>query len=83
MRMAEARRRHYADESNELVGAAAEAFEDTAARVIRDGGKSGVSVLGRGDRVTSNAAGDLEDAEMTSSYLGRSRDTGFSVERQK
>lgn len=82
LRMAETRRRHYADLSDEEVREAAEQFEDQAARAIRDGGGGGITVLGQGERVRSNAAGDLEDQKLTSSYLGRERDTGFSVERQ-
>jgi hypothetical protein len=83
LRMAEARRRHFSDMSDQEVREAAEQFEDQAARAIRDGGASGFSVLGQGERVRSNAAGDLEDAELTGTYLGRERDTGFTVERQK
>lgn len=82
LRMAEARQRHFARISDEEVREAAEQFEDHAARAIRDGGASGFSVLGQGERVRSNAAGDLEDADLTSSYLGRERDSGFTVERQ-
>lgn len=83
IRMAEARRRHYAEQSNQDVRDAADQFEDTAARAIRDGGKSGVSVLRQGENISSNAAGDLEDPEVTASYLGQTRATGFRVERQK
>lgn len=84
IRMAEARRRHYADESEKAVREAADQFEDTAARAIRDGGKGGISVLRDGERFTSNAAGDIEgDPDLTASYLGRSRESGFHVERQQ
>jgi hypothetical protein len=83
LRMAEARRRHYADLSDQDVKDAAEVFEDTAARAIRDGGRGGISVLRQGESVSSNAAGDFEDAELTASYLGQNRETGFRVERQK
>lgn len=77
LRMAEARRRHYADESEQMVRESAESFEDTAERAIREGGgRSGVSVLSRGDRVSSNAT-------ETEAYLGQDRDTGFRVERQR
>lgn len=82
-RMADARKRHYAEESNALVADAQEAFEESAERAVRDSGKTGVSVLHAGDRVTANAAGDLESEELTSTYLGRSRETGFSIERQR
>ena len=83
IRMAEARRRHYADLSDETIRESAESFEDAAARAIRDGGKSGISVLHEGESIHSNAAGDLpDDPEGTASYLGRSRKTGFSVERE-
>jgi hypothetical protein len=81
MRMAEARRRHFADESEEMVNSMAEQFEDRAEREIA--GRTGVSVLGRGERIRSDAAGDLESQELTSQYLGRSRDTGFTTERQR
>ena len=81
LRMAEARQRHYADESNELVREVADEFEQTAARAIRDGGGSGISVLREGERVSANAAGDLENPDETASYLGRNRDTGFRVKR--
>ena len=80
MRMAEARRRHYAKESEDDVRGMGEAYEDVADRAI--GGRNGISVLGQGERVHSNAAGDLEDARMTASYLGRERETGFTTERQ-
>jgi hypothetical protein len=84
IRMAEARRRHYAEESEKSVREAGEQFEDTAARAIREGGKGGISVLRDGERFTSNAAGDFEgDPDLTSSYLGRSRESGFRVERQQ
>jgi hypothetical protein len=76
LRMAEARQRHYADESNQLVRELAEAFEDTAARAIRDSGKGGISVLAQGDRVSSNATAE-------ESYLGQDRETGFRAERQR
>ncbi len=56
-------------------------FDD--ARAIRDGGRAGISVLGEGERVSSNAAGDFDDPELTASYLGRSRETGFRVERSR
>ena len=42
IRMAEARQRFYADQSNQLVREAAEDFEDTAARAVREGGHSGI-----------------------------------------
>ena len=82
-RMAAARREHWARESDDMVREAAEQFEDAAARAIRDGGRGGISVLRDGEGVTSNAAGDFDDPELTASYLGRSRDTGFRVERQR
>lgn len=84
IRMAEARRRHYADESEKAVREAADQFEDTAARAIRDGGKAGISVLREGEPVLANAAGDFHgNPDLTASYLGRSRESGFSVERQQ
>jgi hypothetical protein len=83
MRTAEARRRYYAEESNQAVRDAADQFEDNAARAIRQGGTGDISVLPRGERIHSNAAGDFEDAVLTESYLGRERSTGFSVERQR
>lgn len=75
IRMAEARARHYAEESNNQVAEAAEAYEDAAERAIAEvkGGKSGVSVLR--ESITPNASED-------ETYLGRSRTPGFSVERQ-
>lgn len=83
LRMAEARRRHYAEESNNLVQEAAEQFEDTAQRVIHEHRGSGVSVLERGEKFRSNAAGDIpDDPELTSSYLGQSRETGFRTSRE-
>lgn len=75
LRMAEARQRHYAEESNQLVREAAESFEDTAARAIRESGKGGISVLSQGERVSSNAS-------ENESYVGQERDTGFRVGRQ-
>lgn len=83
LRMAEARQRHWAKESEDAVREAAEQFEDQASRAIRDGHGEGLSVLRQGEAVASNAAGDFEDPELTRSYLGRSRDTGFRVEREK
>lgn len=83
LRMAEARRRHWADESEQLVRDMGDDFEARAEQEIHRGGRTGVSVLGRGETVRSNAAGDLESDELTSSYLGRSRETGFTVERQR
>jgi len=80
IRMAEARRRHYARESEDDVRGMGEAYEDVADRAI--GGRNGLSVLGRGERIRSDAAGDLEDERMTASYLGRERATGFTVERE-
>lgn len=82
IRMAEARKRHYAELSNEQVRTMQESFEESAAEEINRGGKTGVSVLKQGESVRSNAAGDLDDAALTSSYLGRSRETGISFERQ-
>lgn len=84
LRMAEARRRHYAEESEQAMREAADQFEDVAARAIRDGGRSGVTVLRDGERVSANAAGDIDgDPDLTESYLGRSRESGFKVERQR
>lgn len=83
LRMAEARRRHWADESEKDVREVAEDFENRAEREIHQSGKAGVSVLAAGSSVRSNAAGDLEDAELTSSYLGRARETGFRAERRR
>jgi hypothetical protein len=80
VRMAEARRRHYAKESEDDVRGMGEAYEDVADRAI--GGRNGLSVLGQGERIRSNAAGDLEDERMTASYLGRERATGFTAERE-
>jgi len=82
-RTAAARRDHWARESDSAVGEAAEIFEDSAARAIRDGGKGGISVLREGEGLNSNAAGDFDDPELTASYLGRTRATGFHVERQR
>jgi len=82
-RMADARRRFYADKSDQEVRESGEQFEDSAARAIHDGGKSGISVLRQGETLSSNAAGDLDNPADTASYLGRSRETGFSVERQR
>lgn len=83
IRMADARRRFFAEQSNEQVRESAEAFDDNAARAIQDGKGAGISVLRDGEEVTASAAGDLENDELTASYLGRSRRTGVSIERQK
>jgi hypothetical protein len=83
LRMAENRRRHFAEESEAAVRESAEAFEDRASRAISDAGGAGLSVLQQGERITSNAAGDLPDPELTRSYMNRSRETGFTVERQR
>ena len=82
IRMAERRREHYARQSEDAIAEAGEQFEDNAARAIRASGSKGFSVLGRGESVRADAAGDLEDESATASYLGRSRETGFHVERQ-
>ena len=82
IRMAEARQRHYAEQSNEQVRSMQQDFEEHAAEEINRGGKIGVSVLKEGERVRSNAAGDLDDPALTESYLGRSRETGINFERQ-
>jgi hypothetical protein len=82
-RMANARREHWARQSDDAVREAVEAFEDNAARAIRDGKAGGISVLREGEGVTSSAAGDFDDPELTASYLGRTRETGFRVERQR
>jgi hypothetical protein len=84
LRTAEARRRHWADESEQAVREAADAFEDSAARAIRNDRTGGISVLREGEKVHANAAGDFDDdPELTASYLDRSRETGFRVERQR
>lgn len=83
MRMAEARRRHYSDESEDLVRDAEEQFSDQAERAISEDRRPGISVLRRGENVRSNAAGDLADDNATAAYLGRERETGFTVERQR
>lgn len=83
IRMADARKRHYAEESNSQVRDMQENFEERAAEEINRGGKAGVSVLKQGERVRSNAAGDLEDPALTSSYLGRERETGINFETQR
>lgn len=75
-RMAAARRRHFAEESNKQVREQAEEFEETAARAIRNNGGRGFSVLSEGDKVHANAS--EEEA-----FVGHSFETGFSVERQK
>lgn len=88
LHMAEARRLHWAEESNTQVREAAEQFEDSASRAVREGGQ-GFSVLREGDNVKASAAGDRFDTngnalpELTASYLGRDRETGFRVERQR
>jgi hypothetical protein len=82
IRMAEARRQYWANESDQQIQETVEQFEDTAARAIRD--KAGFSVLRPGEQVSSSAAGDfVNDPVLTNSYLGRSRDTGFRVERER
>ena len=83
IRMADARQRHYAEESNSQVREMQENFEQNAAEQIGLGGKSGISVLKAGERVRSSAAGDLDDDALTSSYLGRERETGINFERQR
>ena len=60
-RMANARRDHWARESDDAVREAVEQFEDAAARAIRDGGRGGISVLREGEGVTANAAADFID----------------------
>jgi len=83
IRMAEARTRHYAELSNSQMAGMQESFEQDAGDQIARAGKRGLSVLRPGDTVRSNAAGDLEDSELTRSYLGRERDTGINLERQR
>jgi len=83
IRMADARKRHYAEESNSQVRDQQESFEERAAQEIDLGGKPGISVLKEGERVRSSAAGDLDDPALTSTYLGRERETGINFERQR
>jgi hypothetical protein len=81
--MAEARKRHYAEESNSQVRDQQENFEANAAEQIDLGGKAGLSVLKAGEKVRASAAGDLDDPALTSTYLGRERETGINFERQR
>ena len=78
IRMAEARQRHFAKESEDAVLEAQEEFEDAAERAMyADGGKgAGFSVLGARDRMTPNAS-ENED------LIGKTRDTGFRVEKSR
>lgn len=76
IRMAEKRREHFAELSEQTVRESAEAFEDNANRAIHEERTAGVSVLREGD---SMYAGATESAE----FSGTSRETGFRVERQK
>jgi hypothetical protein len=77
IRMAEARQRHFAQESENAVAEAEEAFENASERAMRDaGGAPGVSVLRDRDNVTASAS-------ENESLVGRSRETGFKVERQR
>jgi hypothetical protein len=78
IRMAEARQRHFAKESEDAVLEAQEEFEDAAERAIyADGAKgAGFSVLGARDRMTPNAS-ENED------LIGKTRDTGFRVEKSR
>jgi hypothetical protein len=76
IRMAEARQRHYAEESENQVAEAEAAYQETSERAIRDGhGSRGFSVLDN-STVTPNAA-------EKESLLGQTRETGFRVERQQ
>jgi hypothetical protein len=77
VRVAEARQRHFAQESENAVAEAEEAFENASERAMRDaGGAPGVSVLRDRDNVTASAS-------ENESLVGRSRETGFKVERQR
>jgi hypothetical protein len=75
IRMAEARQRHFAQESDDAVREAEEDFENASERAIRDYGGRGASVL-RGDMTASATEND-------ESLIGKTRETGFRVERQK
>jgi hypothetical protein len=75
LRMAEARRRHYAEESEEKVRDSQAQFEDVAVRAIREeGNHPGLGVLGQGEMVTATDTADRAS-------FGRSREVGFNVER--
>jgi hypothetical protein len=79
--MAERRRRFYAGESTRQLSEIETGFIGTAERDIGD--RAGFSVLRPGENVTSSAAGDFaDDPELTRSYLGRDRATGFRLDRE-
>ena len=79
--LAERRQRFYVEKSNEALATIEEGFHDSVEREIH--GRGGFSVLNSGETIRSSAAGDFEgDPELTASYLGRSRETGFRLERQ-
>lgn len=76
LKMAERRQRHFAELSEKTVAESAEAFEDKANRAIHDERTTGVSVLRHGESVYAGAT----EAEE---FSGTSRQSGFTVERQK
>jgi hypothetical protein len=80
--MAERRRRHWAEQSNQLLESMEDDYTTSVERDVRNAGAGFASVLRPGENVTSSAAGDFpDDPVLTESYLGRSRETGFRVER--
>lgn len=79
--MAERRRRFYAEQSNKQLRDIEGAFEDVANREIDK--RSGFSVLRKDENVHADAAGDFPDDPMLAgSYLGRTRGTGFRLDRE-
>jgi hypothetical protein len=80
-KMAERRRRFYAEQSNEALNQIEDGYRASVERDI--GAKSGFSVLNTGENVNASAAGDFDDdPSLSRSYLGRSRATGFRLDRE-
>jgi hypothetical protein len=79
--MADRRRRFYAAESARHVSEIETGWIGAAERDI--GERKGFSVLRPGENVSSSAAGDFsDDPELTRTYLGRERATGFRLDRE-
>jgi hypothetical protein len=80
--MAERRRRHWAEQSNELMESMEDDYRQSVESEVRNAGRGFASILTPGETVRSQAAGDFpDDPVLTESYLNRSRETGFRVER--
>jgi hypothetical protein len=80
--MAERRRRHWAEQSNELMESMEDDYRQSVESEVKNAGRGFASILTPGETVRSQAAGDFpDDPVLTESYLNRSRETGFRVER--